>query len=318
MIIKNVLYSIIAVFKMHKAFHGKEYRTNVLLTEIIRNVHSIEKGMCIDEPRMEYGKAKIKAIFQLMGEYLVLHQDINADEINMGTSAIASYLNFHKSKGYSSDYLKQVEDELEAFVLKFGLSEPKSKFGGAIEIESRQIDQTIRDSFTKFLYNRHSTRDFEQTPVDNSLVFQAVEIANRCPSACNRQTTRVYILEKNKIVELKQWLSGIGGFADSLNKLLVITGQISAFNDGEIFQHIMNAGIFTGYLTMALEACGLGACVVQRPLLYSRRWAKFARENGIPSNEQITCVIAVGNKKGKFKTPVSYRFNSEKIAKVIK
>lgn len=308
----------IAVFKMYKAFHGQEFRTDVLLTEIIRNVHSIEKGMCIDNPRMEYGKSKIEVLFILMEEFCKNGGNRSADELSMATGALKSYLLFHESKGYSSGYLNSLSAKLDDFVEKHDLKRPDVTYGGALEITHEKPSEEDIDAFKRFLYNRHSTRDFEPSIVDNELLYKAVDLANRCPSACNRQTTRVYILEKNKIEELKQWLSGIGGFADSLNKMLVITGEISAFNDGEIFQHIMNAGIFTGYLTMALEAYGLGACVVQRPLLFSRRWAKFAKDNGIPKNEQITCVIAVGNKKSNYKAPISYRFNSEKITKVIK
>lgn len=49
------------------------------------------------------------------------------------------------------------------------------------------------------------------------------------------ETIRVYIVEHKDFNKLKGWMDGVGGFADELDKILIITGNISVYRKGEGF-----------------------------------------------------------------------------------
>ena len=310
---KNLLFSAIAVIRMYMNYKGKKYRDRAILSEMVRNVHSIEKGMCLQQPRLLYGMKKIGFLMQITDEYLNAGYDKNRDELKMVCGALNSYVNFHKERGCENADLENIRAFAGKLCKAIAAETDCTEYGGYIKIERAANEKP--STLDALLENRHSIRDFSDTPVEETLIRQAVQKANRCPSACNRQTTSVYILDKDKLAQMKQWLSGIGGFAENVDKFLLITGRTSAFNGGEVYQHIVNAGIFAGTLTLCLSELGIGSCVVQRPLLSSPTWRKFAKANNIPGDEEIVCMMAIGIPKEKCMVPVSHRLQEAKIVR---
>lgn len=309
--------SCISTTKLYMSYHSHNYRQSQLLAEIIRNVHSIEKGLCIENPRLGFGVKKIHVMFDLVDEYLTKEYDKTRPELQMVLSSLNDYIAFHEEKSFHSNEIEGIKSKISEFAALLKENEAV-KYGGCLSSEVIKRFGSVDDVLLKeVLYNRHSIRKFSKIPIEERDLLAAINMANRCPSACNRQTTRVYIIGKEKIDILKGWLDGIGGFVDSVDKFLIITGKTSAFNDGEIYQHVVNASIFTGYLSMCLTAFNIGNCVVQRPLLYSRKWRRFAKDNGIPGDENIVCMMAVGNYEDNFRVPVSYRMPVEMIAKTL-
>jgi nitroreductase len=287
------------------------------LAEIVRNVHSIEKGLCIENPRLGFGVKKIHVMFDLVDEYIAKGYDKSSPVLKMVLSSLNDYIVFHEEKSFHSNETDEIKNKISELATVLG-ADRNIKYGGCLGSENIKIFGSVDNvSLKDVLFNRHSIRKFSKTPISEHDLMAAINMANRCPSACNRQTTRVYIIGKEKIDILKEWLDGIGGFVDSVDKFLIVTGKTSAFNDGEIYQHIVNSSIFTGYLSLCLTAYNIGNCVVQRPLLYSRKWRKFAKENGIPGDENIVCMMAVGNYEDNFKVPVSYRMPVEMIARTL-
>lgn len=317
-LLRNLVFSCLSTTRMYYAFRNDKNRKSVLLAEIVRNVHSIEKGLCIKKPRLGFGIKKIETLLSCIDEYLVIDGKEERIELYMAVSALEEYLDFHQKQCFSSDSIVSLQRKLPnyrnklSFEHKLFSDSDKLKYGGSLDVVTLSVFPDLNDvKFVELLHNRHSIRNFSQEPVDLEKLKSAIKLANMCPSACNRQTTRVYIVDKGKIGILKDWLSGIGGFVDSVNKFLIITGKMSAFNDGEIYQHIVNASIFTGFLTLSLTAHNIGNCVIMRPLLYSRKWNSFAKLNGIPNDENIVCMVAIGNYEKNFSVPVSYRLPTE-------
>lgn len=135
----------------------------------------------------------------------------------------------------------------------------------------------------------------------------------KAPSACNRQSTRVYILDHKDFDIISRWTGGVKTFLHTVDKLLIITGQMSAFEKDEYFQYSVNAGIFTGYLTLSLHAVGIGACVLQRPLLKDIMWENLQKRLNIPMDEQVVCAMAIGVPVNEMKVPQSFRLPYERI-----
>lgn len=318
MLIKNLILTWLIVFRMHFIRRNKKCAKNVIKAEIIRNVHSIEKGLSLSNPRKEFGKKKISDLLFLLDEYERAFDDYCfAVEPKMAVAALSAYLDYHKNIS-SSTFLTNLKQNVDVIKNKIAFSSNDIKFGGVKVIETMHAHTPQEISVYKSIVEkRHSIRNFIDEPVDEDVIKKAIDLANLCPSACNRQTTRIYLMDKSKIVPLKKWISGIGGFDDSVPSWVIVTGVISAFNGGELFQHIMNAGIFVGNFVNALSLYGLSSCVVQRPLVYSRAWKAFARQNNISLDEQIVCLIAVGKPSINTTVPKSYRFDSSHIFRKI-
>ena len=88
---KNLLFSSVMILRMHCSYHGKKHRERAILSEMVRNVHSVEKGMCLKQPRVMYGVKKIFFLMKITREYLVAGYERNRDELKI---FIKSFLSF--------------------------------------------------------------------------------------------------------------------------------------------------------------------------------------------------------------------------------
>ena len=140
-----------------------------------------------------------------------------------------------------------------------------------------------RGLIERIIKDRHSIRAFEKTIVSDVDIKAAIELAMHCPSACNRQSYRVHIIDHRDFHILEGWLDGVGGFANDLDKMLLITGKISDYRPSEQLQYIVTPAVFAGYLTITLQVYGIGCCFIQRSLLPNRKFAKLSIKKRHPS-----------------------------------
>lgn len=289
-------------------------KNEILMARIVRFVHAIEKGLSIESPRAGFGYEKIQTMYGWIKEYLALG-DVDRTPVYMAADALSAYLAYHETIGFTSDKIEEIS--LIVSELKTIKEEDKVEgiFGGVLTVE--KADMIFELSEVERLFKtRHSVRQFSREPIPKPLIEKAIELAQTAPSACNRQAVRAYALDMQRFVELyPSDLQGVGGFLESCDKIIMITGKISAYEQNEYKQFIVSAGIFTGYLTLALHALGLGACVVQRPLRPDKTWEDFCQKADIPAGEQLICLVTVGQMNEKTVVPLSKRFETKKVLK---
>lgn len=285
----------------------KEFVEEREKANIIRLIHSLEKGLCLENPRLGFGVQKINALFQYCNEYASTYGNKSLC-LKMAHDVIEEYIQFHKMRKYDHPDFQAICEKFKAFPV--GSSEEKC--GGTLEYEANSpIGYKELDHF---FASRHSIRDFESGDITDDTLIKAIKAAQRAPSACNRQAVRVHIMPSEKICRLyNDKLDGIGGFAEDANKFILITGKVSAYQFGEYNQYIVSASIFATYLILALQTMQIGACMVQRPLQRSAQWEAIQKACSIPNDEQLVLMLAVGKMKPKCKVPVSKRFPVEDI-----
>lgn len=293
---------------------------NVLQADIIRYTHSIEKGLSIESPKPGFGIKKDDFLLKMLNEWIDNGFSKTDDSILMAISALKEYFEFEDRINFTSvDYLKN-KNEFYKFLKKIDVeyNNINSSYGGSLLIESNKFTLEEQLTISQLFKTRHSVRDFSKDPIDDALVMQAIELAQHAPSACNRQAVRIYAIKGNAKENLKDWINGVGGFEDSVFEYLLVTGVVSAYQIGERFQYIVSASIFAAYLTLALETLGIGSCMIQREVMNNSEWTKKALSFGIPNDEQIVCVIGIGQLLNKeYRVPISHRFSAEKIVKFI-
>lgn len=227
--------------------------------------------------------------------------------------AIAAYLNFHAAKNYVDENIEAIKTAYEKLAATLPSRESAEIFGGneilALSDLAFDMEQVER------LFNtRHSVRKFSGESVSDEDLEKAIRLAQRCPSACNRQGARVYSISgKALLADIGKALEGIGGFANDVDKFLIITGKKSAYRAGEKYQFIVSASIFCAYLSLTLHAHKIANCIIQRSLLPNKFWDKICDKYGIPRDEQWGALIGIGRYKEETTTPVSKRYELKTI-----
>lgn len=298
-----------------KSLHKREdhkYAKERLSADIIRLVHSIEKGLAIETPRLGFGEKKITALLELVRKYQKL-QTGDSTCVYMASDVIGAYIDYHEHSNYSSEMIENIKKEyMNSFQYVNG-GKRDTRYGGITEIDIDELNYNI-ESVELLFQTRHSIREFDIGSVDEEIVKKAVQLAQRAPSACNRQAVKVYSIDRDKYLkDFKATLDGIGGFANSADRFLVVTGIKTAYEESENQQFIVSASIFAGYLSLALHLYKIGSCIVQRSIEENDNWKAFRRIHNIEDDEQIVCVIAIGKMKRKTKVPISHRYSIESI-----
>lgn len=272
---------------------------------ILQTSHRLEKGMCIRNPRSGWGYDKAENLAELIHtEENKRASDIEA--VNIGKAVLAAYVEHKEVQNDFPERLAALKGKIKSYSL-----EPvkDSVYGGTLHIHRKDLE--LDDvAVEKLFYTRHSVRDFEDSEVDQSKIIKAVEYALRAPSACNRQATHVYIMTESERMEAG------GGNEYHANKYLILTGVMDAYVPSELEDWIVSASIFAGYLSLALHAQGVGACVIRKSLVHEGDFGKGIRKVcSIPDNEEIVLELAIGNYKDEFEVPVSYRRSAKDIIK---
>ena len=291
-------------------------RKERLKGRIVRYVHSIEKGLSIESPRPGFGYDKIQTLYAWIKEYL--HLDTTDKVcIYMAADALCAYCDYHESIGFDTDNIKEIKSIADELVGIKNSDNVTGIFGGIQTV--KKSDMVFDENYVEKIFRtRHSIRQFKKETVSNELIKKAISLAQSAPSACNRQAVRAYVVDTERFVKSYPGsLQGIGGFVDSSDKIILISGKISPYENYEYKQFIVSAGIFAGYLDLALHSLGLGACVVQRSLRPNEEWKKFRQAIDIPSDEQIICMMAVGQLNEETTVPISNRFDTDEVLKFL-
>lgn len=300
--------------ELHDSQINSDFAEDRIAANIIRLTHSIEKGLSIENPRIGFGISKISSILDYSEQYLKL-PDPNLTCIQIASDALFQYFDFHDRKDFKSkEYLnlkKRYSDILAQYTSDGSIN------GGVKLLSLSELDYDI-ETIKTFFYTRHSIRQFANIKLQVDDIRKAVILAQRAPSACNRQAVRVYLVPAKKYVEdTNSDLEGIGGFTDDVEYFLIITGKLSAYDEFEYKQFVVSAGVFAGYLTLALHAYKIGACVIQRSIRKNDKWDAFRIKNNISKDEQIVLMIGIGSMKEETLVPVSKRYDVDEIFKVL-
>ena len=302
--------------KVLKILKDNRFETDRIRGELLRNVHSIEKGLSLRNVRNGFGFLKIKEAGEFANRLLDMKQGVYAEEVRMFIGALAAYLDYHKKVNYRDTRLLEVEELFTKLSNRLTSTDNGLPLGGYQQLDVNEHSQEDFEAFNQLVHSRHSIREFSNEPVPLGKILTAIDLARYCPNACNRQAFGVHVVCKDKISVFQNWFDGVGGFADELDKLLLITAKLSSYRKDEEMQYIVSASVFAGYLTLALEVCNIGCCFIQRPVLPSEQWQNISGQLKISQDEQIVCALGVGMKPKTYKVPISHRISLDRVVTI--
>ncbi|GLU43209.1 nitroreductase family protein [Allomuricauda sp. NBRC 101325] len=255
-------------------------RTNkeALRSRIMINLHRIEKGLTYANFKPYFGlyffDNLIKDLNTLKGAF-----GENTFPYFEGISALEAYKNRHVELGY----------EVDRFPFdKFPNTDVKFNNVGAKKVSDFTSD------FHQMVYLRSSVRNFDG-PADPKLIEESVQMAINTPSVCNRQPWKVYFFsQKDKVQELLKFQNGNRGFSDTIESLIIVTGNLSEMEFSiERHQIFIDGGLFSMSLIYSLFSKGVSSCCLNWCTSPINDY-KAHKVTNIPFNEEIIMYIAVG------------------------
>ena len=296
-------------YSSSREIHSK---TN-LEAKIVMDCHTIEKGLTMPEPRLGFGK---DLLFRLIGncEQFLIKYGSDDEQLKHTVSVLLEYLEFHKNKnfGLNDMLIKKIKN----LSLGFSNLTPTNQIDFTIEEYFSSSDK----SFLPFSKSRHSVRNYIDENIDINLIEKSIEITQATtPSACNRQTSRAYLLSKRETIdEILKYQSGNRGFGHLSNKLIVLTAELGVF-DGlhERNQAYIDGGMFAMNLLYALHSNKIATCILN--CSHDFKKDKIMRKLcGIKDSEVFIAMIACGIPPANFKITISNRYNYLDILNMVK
>lgn len=278
-----------------------------LITKIKVLTHELDKGLHMPEPRKGFGREKSLKLNSYLIKYIQFNKfDYEYDAYLDAVEILEKYC---ESKQLYDLDISGID--LTAFPKDYSRVTNRLKETGSFN--HNDLDRS-EFCFSNFALSRHSVRYFKANYiVEQSIFEQAVKIARTAPSACNRQSTRVMLINDSELC--KKILSiqgGSRGFKNANNCVLIMSDLKSYWYDGEMNTSFVDAGIFAMNLMYSLKECGISSC----PLIWDDNSLKRKELNRLielQDNLFIVAILAVGKVDENAKNLFSPRKDIENI-----
>ncbi|MBY8908372.1 nitroreductase family protein [Salinicoccus roseus] len=291
-------------------FMNEKSNKNKLRAKITINYHSIEKGLSHKNPRLGFGQQPMNLLLKSLSEYKKLGYSTQDIRYQTGISTIQEYIELHKENNFEVSELENKFNQLRVT--------ERYNNGGALSYKKEKILEKRLSNFAILAKNRVSVREFSEDPVNIDDINEALDIAMKTPSVCNRQPWKVFVIKnketKNKVLNIQ---GGFRGFGENVDTLLVLcSDNYNLSGPTERNQGFIDTGMFSMSLAYALEYKGLATCFLNAALNKKKDKAIRTLLN-IQDNHNIVLFIAVGNYPDYFKAPKSQRDDFKEIVEYV-
>ena len=273
--------------------------------------HIVEKGLTMPIPRPGFGKKAVIDLCNVVLRYERMNLSQDQMEFVQSVTVLKEYNKLHKEIGFQLD--DEVIERLNRVVNRFdnvkGLEQ--------IDISEMEYFKNVNAPFDVFCRSRFSVRNYTNKEIPLEVLYDCIDLAQKSPSFCNRQPTRVYIVKstatKQAILDVQNGNRGFGHLAETL---IVLSSVISTTKDiHERFENHLNGGMFAMTLLNALHFNKIAAC--------SLNWSVSSDKDlimrkllNIPENEVVLLVISCGYPPENFKMAASPRKKANEITTI--
>ena len=281
--------------------HNEPFRRDKMNARMMLVGHAIEKGMSFESKKKNWGREKVLSLSKYLNDYLQEYP-VSKEVINCLNIISAYRLDNDSCK--SSEVTGSIDSLLEQYHEYI-----QKDYAGVKDVT--KPDSFDIDTILSFYKSRASVRSFSEEPLTQIEIEKAMEVARTTPTACNRQTSRVYaITNSTKIDEILNMQLGGQGWADKAPNMFIITGCMSCFGGiAERQQVYIDGGLFAMNFVMGLHLYGIASCFKMFVRDYKLQ-DKLCKLCGIPRNEVPIVIVMAGHYKNTaVKDPISHRFD---------
>lgn len=128
--------------------------------------------------------------------------------------------------------------------------------GGTKSLTKSAVWNDSSVDFRRFAESRYSVRNFSDEPVDTELIRQSLKIAEKSPSACNRQPWRVYVYKGKRKNEILTLQGGTKGFTENIDTAILVACNLESYFVHEMDLPFVDGGLYAMTLMFALHSLG--------------------------------------------------------------
>lgn len=259
--------------------------------ELILQYHGLEKGMLFDPMKPRFAINRINKIIQLLNDDEIKDR-VTLSQVFTGYMVAIEYYDLHKKQGIDiSDYYTEVN----YLNFKKIVSKVNREFNsGKIKLNVKDI-YVENQNFYNFANSRKSIRNYSGELIPLNTIEKVIALANTSPSVCNRQGTKVKLVENKKLIEkILEIQGGFTGYIENVHQLLIVTVDRQYFYTiGERNQFYIDGGIYLMNLLYALHFYKIAACPANwgKDIQAEKKLNKYI---SIPESEKIICMIPIG------------------------
>lgn len=275
-----------------------------MMTKLKILTHEIDKGLAMPRPRDGFGKQKVSCMVKYMKKYLNMNTYYEYDAYIDAREILEKYIEARDAYNLDTSFI-----DLEEFPVEYNKTSNRMAHCNRV-----LYNDCTNMNFKEFAEARHSVRFFkENCPVQKSVVEMALEIARTAPSACNRQSVKVKLInEKSVAREILQIQGGTAGFENADNCILVMVDLSNYWYRGEMNTAFVDSGIFIMNFIYSLKYLGVDSC----PLIWddnSKKRNELNKFIELEPNMYITTIMAIGYANEKAKILYSPRKSTDNI-----
>jgi len=299
-------------YDLRRRVHDKVYNNSAaekVKRDLTLNYHIVEKGLTMPEPRPGFGRLVIIKLCQVVLKYETMKLPFSELEFTQSVTVLKEYAAYHAEISFDLD--QEVMDCLNKIIYRFqdlkGLNQTQSTV--------QEYFKDINSPFDLFCRSRYSVRSYTDKVIPLEVLYASIELAQKSPSFCNRQPTRVHIVKspekKQAILAIQNGNRGFGHLAETL---IVLSSVISTTKDiHERNENHLNGGMFAMTLLNALHFNKIAACSLNWSVSNDKDLI-MRRILNIPENEVVLLVISCGYPPEHFKIASSPRKQASQIA----
>lgn len=274
---------------------------------MLRENHTIEKGLSMRNPKKGFGQQKVTNLLNRLDKYMTIYYQHDSAFMDYPLSTISNYIQYTKSNGID---IPAIEKMYNQTVMRLKDGKYNHIPSGIFPETKAHILDKCNSDFESLLYSRHSLRYFISDIVSTDDLEKALRLAQRTPSACNRQGWKTHVFLNDKCHELLEWQGGCRGFERDIHTAILVTANLKAFLSYEVFQAYVDGGLYAMNLINALHSMGIGT--IPLSLAFQTSKLQTLQAFGIPENEVPILIIGVGYLPENFNVAVSDRKPIEK------
>lgn len=260
---------------------------------LLRTAHTLEKGLSVPSPRKSFGMEKAQGLISGLERYAARYGREDPEFLTAPMHAIAAYLDYSEREGTDVSALKAAFGDLQEHYRSLTGHAFEAAPAGTVTASAAQIREAAAGDFSSLLYSRHSIRRFLREEVPDSTILKALELAQRTPSACNRQAWKTHVFKGESAFRLARWQGGCKGFEDEIRTAILVTADMRAFLSYEPHQAYVDGGLYAMNLINALHYLGLGTIPLSTGFKCTRL-KKLRLDFDIPANEVPIVIIGTG------------------------
>ena len=302
-------YCYYKLLSKHNASVAADKNIKKMQFTLLRENHVIEKGMSLEHPRIGFGKKKILALLGRLRKYLSLYGEQDKDFLLYPLSTIKEYILFTKKTGVK---IPEIEESFRSLLNDAAIDYDQLNLTAGVRyVEKGEIWALCNSTFSSIVNSRHSIRYFTKELPAKEIIERALQIAQRTPSACNRQAWHTYVFNKEDAHKLFYKQGGCNGFEEAIHCAILVTADMNGFLSYEPFQLYVDGGMYAMNLINAFHSLGLGTIPLSCGF-YHDKLSGIKKEFDIPEHRIPIVIIGIGILPDTFKIAESTRKSIDK------